>query len=378
MNVSLWVTYSGDHTLGRADRVTPRPRCPSTSLHVLGNVAFCLAFGPALVSALRRFRERLEIDWRPLPAVTAATTALLAIAVAVPLAVAPSAQAAVPGNSLRYLLRAQNSDGGFGASPGARSTGLHTGWAALGLAAGGANPARVRRSRSDIVDYINAHARDVSDLGEIERTILVLRAAGRSPRLGRRNLVSELLRGRRSNGSFAGRVNTTAFAVLALRAAGRSRKDATVRRAVSWMFRQQNRDGGFSFATRGAPSGIDDTSAAIQALASAGRRRTKSVRRAVTYLVRRQNPDGGFPLQPPAGSNAQSTSFVIQALVAAGRNPDRVRRRGSRSPDAYLRSLIGSNGAVRYSRTSTQTPVWVTAQALAALARKPLPLKRVR
>ena len=34
-------------------------------------------------------------------------------------------------------------------------------------------------------------------------------------------------------------------------------------------------------------------------------------------------------------------------------------------------------GAVRYSRTSAQTPVWVTAQALAALARKPFPLAPV-
>jgi hypothetical protein len=33
---------------------------------------------------------------------------------------------------------------------------------------------------------------------------------------------------------------------------------------------------------------------------------------------------------------------------------------------------------VRYSRTSRQTPVWVTAQAVMALARKPLPLKPVK
>jgi hypothetical protein len=29
---------------------------------------------------------------------------------------------------------------------------------------------------------------------------------------------------------------------------------------------------------------------------------------------------------------------------------------------------------VRYSRTSAQTPVWVTAQALAAFAKRPLPV----
>ena len=94
--------------------------------------------------------------------------------------------------------------------------------------------------------------------------------------------------------------------------------------------------------------------------------------------VRRQGSDGGFPLQPGGPSNAQSTAWAIQGLLAAGRDPDAVRRRGSRSPLAYLESLVTAGGAVRYSRTSAQTPVWVTAQALTALARKPFPLAPVR
>ena len=107
-------------------------------------------------------------------------------------------------------------------------------------------------------------------------------------------------------------------------------------------------------------------------------RRRGAAARAVRFLVRRQAPDGGFPLQPGDRSNAQSTAWAVQALVAAGRDPDRVRRGGSRSPLAYLRSLIGPDGSVRYSRTSRQTPVWVTAQALAALARRPLPVRPPR
>ena len=46
---------------------------------------------------------------------------------------------------------------------------------------------------------------------------------------------------------------------------------------------------------------------------------------------------------------------------------------GSRSPIGYLESLSAPDGSVRYSRTSAQTPVWVTAEALAALAGKPFP-----
>jgi len=52
-----------------------------------------------------------------------------------------------------------------------------------------------------------------------------------------------------------------------------------------------------------------------------------------------------------------------------------VRRGASRSPLAYLRTLQAADGSIRYSRTSRQTPVWVTGQALAALARRPLPVR---
>ena len=187
----------------------------------------------------------------------------------------------------------------------------------------------------------------------------------------------ELLAKRRASGSFANRVNTTAFAIFALRAAGRSNRSAAVRNGARWIAGQANRDGGFNFAGQGASSGIDDTGAALQGLVAAGRRGTKTVRRAARFLARRQNPDGGYPLQPGGPSNAQSTAWAVQALIAAGRNPDRQRRNGARSPVAYLRSLVTPSGAVRYSRTSAQTPVWVTAQALAALARKPFPLAPV-
>jgi energy-coupling factor transport system substrate-specific component len=192
------------------------------------------------------------------------------------------------------------------------------------------------------------------------------------------NLVAKLIGRRRPDGSFERLVNRTAFAVLALRAAGRSTRDGTVRKAAAWVVSQQNRDGGFNFGGRGAPSGVDDTAGALQALVAAGRSRRGGVARAAAFITRTQNSDGGFPLQPGAGSNAQSTAWAVQALVAAGRNPDGVRRGGSRNPLGYLRTLVASDGSVRYSRTSAQTPVWVTAQALTALARRPFPIRPPR
>ena len=55
-----------------------------------------------------------------------------------------------------------------------------------------------------------------------------------------------------------------------------------------------------------------------------------------------------------------------------------VRRQGSRSPLEYVESLLAPDGSVRYSRTGSQTPVWVTAQALTAIAGKPFPILPVR
>jgi energy-coupling factor transport system substrate-specific component len=372
MNFSLWVTYSGDHTLAKLGAIFAAS-VPFDVAHALGNAAFCLAFGPALVRALRRYRMRFEVTWSPAPAAAGVAVALLALAIALP---AERAQAAVPEKSVAYLERAQNGDGGFGPAPGARSTQMHTGWAALGLAAAGHNPRDVQDGGRDIVDYINSHAAALrGDLGERSRTILALRAAGVRPtRAGGRDLLDELVRARRGDGSFAGRVNTTAFAILALRAAGRSRRDATIRAGAGFIAGQANADGGFNFAGRGGPSGADDTGAALQALAAAGRRRSRVAQRAADWLERTQNRDGGFALQS-GDSNAQSTAWAVQGLLAAGRDPARVRRGGSRSPLAYLRSLVAPNGAIRYSRTSSQTPVWVTAQALTALARKTLPLR---
>jgi energy-coupling factor transport system substrate-specific component len=343
MNVSLWVTYAGRHSWAALGAYF------ATSLwfdvaHVVGNVLFCLAFGPLLVRALARYRTRFEVTWVPAAAAAVALLAGLAI---------PQPAAAGTRSSAAYLLRAQNRDGGWGAAPGQRSNPLYSGWAALGLAAAGRHPASARR-------YAQAHLG--GDVGALERGILVLAAYGAPTR----GPVARLARARHRNGSFDDQVNHTAFAILALRAAGRSRRDRVVRSAAGWIAGQANRDGGFNFAGRGGPSGIDDTAAAVEALVSAGRRGSATVRRAVGFLARHQNRDGGFPLQPGQGSNAQSTAWAVQALVAA--------RRGVRRPLAYLRSLTTASGAVRYSRTSGQTPVWVTAEALMALARRPLPL----
>jgi len=374
VNFGSVVTFAGNGDLWHRYLVYQGTSLPWDLAHAGGNVVFFLLFGPALVQTLRRFRTRLSFTWEPHPATLAVALAAVTLLAGAAGPAAAPADAATP---TQYLLRAQHADGGFGATPGGSSSSLYTGWAAMALATQRGGGTAVRRALA----WTRAHSRDLTGnsgatgIGDLERTILLITAAGRSPRaFARHDLVAALTRHVGQNGAVLGQVNLTTFAVLALRSAG-VRSDASVlRRAGGWLAAQQNADGGFGFLTKGFASDVDDTAAALQALAALGGRGA-AVRRAAAYIRGVQNADGGLPQQRGGSSNAQSTAWAVQGLVAARVKLGAVRRGGAPTPLAYLRSLIGANGAVRYSRTSTQSPVWVTSYAVLALARRPLPVR---
>jgi energy-coupling factor transport system substrate-specific component len=355
-DVGDWVNFS-DHSARQLGAYV------STGLgfdvvHALGCLGFALAMGPALLHQVSRFAARLNVTWRAAGTLGAGVAMILLLAPGV----RPSAAAAAP-TPAGYLLTVQNGDGGFGAGPGATSDPLFSGWAALGLSAGGVDPAAVRRGGASLLGYLERAP--LPDTGAVERTLLAAGAAGADPRgFGGQDLVAVLGRRVRPDGSVADQVNLTAFAALALRAA-----EAPVPpRMLGWLRQQQNGDGGFSFATAGGQSDVDDTGAALEALGPGA-----AARRGVRFIAAQQNPDGGLPAQPGAASNAQSTAFAVQGLIAAGTDPSAIRRHGRSALD-YLRLLIAPDGHIRYARGSDQTPVWVTAQALMALSGKALPL----
>jgi energy-coupling factor transport system substrate-specific component len=335
---------------------------PYNLAHATGNVVFCLLIGPLFIRALRRYRRRFQVRWAAPAAAGAALLCLLALPAA-------SGAATPAERAERWLLRAQNDDGGFGAAPGQSSSQLFSGWSGLGLAAAGHNARDVRqRGGRSLASYVQDSAGSVRDIGEVERTVLLLKAAGLSPRrFGGRDLVAAIRARRRSDGSIARYVSYTAFGVLALRAAGSPAGGSTVR----WLSSAQNDDGGFGVAPSSA-SDSDMTGATLQALAAVGRARGAAARRAVAWLRANQNPDGGFGQFRGRGSNAQSTSYAVQGLVAASAGGAPVAR-----ALAYLRGLQQRDGSVAYSSSSKQTPVWVTAQALMALERTPLPVATV-
>lgn len=367
---------------------------PYNVAHAVGNVAFCLLVGPLFVRSLRRYRRRFEFAWAA-PAVRrgsahGAAAVLAALVVATALSVpSPAADAAdtsasaasppsadsPPGRAATYLGRAQNRDGGFGNTPGQSSSQLVTGWTALGLATAGLNPRDVRRrNATTAIDYLRANSRSFGDVGELQRTILVLRAAGVSPRrFGGADLLAKLRRAQARDGSWNANVAWTAFGLLALRAAREPLRSARVRRAAAYLERSQAPGGGWGFVPS-SPADVDDTGAVLQALAAAGRRNTAAVRAGVAHLRSAQGTDGGWGQLTGRDSNAQSTSWAVQGLVAARTPLSSL----DRDPLAYLRRLQRPDGRFSYSATSDQTPVWVTAQALAALQRKPLPLAPVK
>ena len=229
-----------------------------------------------------------------------------------------------------------------------------TAWATLALQASGSAP----RSKAATAKYLATHESDLRSATDLALVALAERALGQSPD----RLLARLRALERPNGSVGGLVNGTAWTVLAFRAAG----EAAPRSATRWLLARQTRAGGWGW-TAGAPDS-NDTAAVVEALRATGVR-GRPIRRALSFLLRYRNRDGGFELTPGRGSDAQSTAWAIQAFLAAGKTPPR-------GAFAYLKRLQRPDGSFRYSARYTTTPVWVTAQVLPALARKPFPLGR--
>ncbi len=379
-DVGDWFNYSG-HSLAQLGAYVGTG-IGFDLIYACGCFAFALAFGPALIRSLHRFRKRLHVTWLPGTTQGTAVVAVLSVALMAGAlgakpgsAIAAGAAAAKQTSPLEYLFAAENRDGGVGMAPGQPSSTMVSGWQTMALAADVADPglafAHAKSGGRGAVAYLEATVKQESDPGSLERTIIAIglvRAAYRQkPKLsasdfGGVDLLARLQRDFSANGSIEDQSNLTAFGILALRAAGA----AVPVRDITWLARQQDRDGGFNYATRGAASDVDDTGAVLEALAGTGH--NAIVVRAVRFIKDEQNTDGGFPADAGGPSNAQSTAFAVQGLLAVGVRPEAVRRGHSPSPLAYLRSLIRPDGAVDYAKGVVQTPVWVTAQAELALA----------
>lgn len=254
-------------------------------------------------------------------------------------------------DAVRYLESRQLPSGGF-AEPGRPADPSLTAWVVLGLKAAGAPLGPATR------EYLAAREGELKSATDLELAIMAKVALDESPA----ELVARLRALERPSGAIGPALNSTIWGVIALRAAG----VAVPRKTVRYLLRNQTRSGGWSWAARVAPDS-NDTAAAIQALRAAGVR-GPPIRRGLAFVRRLQNRDGGFSLTRGRGSDAQSTAWAIQAFLAAGERP-------GKAAYAYLARMRRPDGSYRYSARYVLTPVWVTAQVLPALARKPFPLR---
>ncbi len=303
----------------------------------------------------------------------------------------PANQASLD-RTVRFLQEAQNADGGFGGSSGAASGSMYSAWVALALAAAGINPRDQKKpGGSDVHAYLVSHYLDgvvESDCQPavctttLERELMVVNASGTSPHdFGGVDLVGQLLERAGVDGAFphvpggVPGVNDTIFAVFALAPVREPAAQAPIQPAADWIERQQQDNGGWAWGVDSTRDEVDMTGAAIQALLAAGRGRDASVEAGLRYLRQAQSPVGGFPEYPGnAEANVASTAWAVQAIWAAGENPETWRTATGAEPLSYMESLQEPDGHVRWKGEQDLNGIWMTAYVAPALAGQAWPI----
>ena len=271
-----------------------------------------------------------------------------------------AASAAIPetaavNRGAAYLLTIQDSSGGYGAPSAGqafdsifaiRSAGLDPNKDVL---PGGKTPA----------DYVKAQASAQTKPAAAAKAALAARATGLDPKaVNGTNLIANITAGLdAATGKFASDDFSQSIAMLGLACTGNS----VPTNAVTALKGTQLKDGSWGFDGLGDP---DTTAIAVQALLAADTPKTDAaVAKAITLLKSTIGTDGGWGFDPTA-SNASSTAYVIQALIAAGEdlNVPQYIRPGP-SPVSFLLSQQNPDGS-----SIGFDPVYSTNQALPALA----------
>lgn len=140
----------------------------------------------------------------------------------------------------------------------------------------------------------------------------------------------------------------------------------------------QQADGGWEWAP-GWGADTNATGLAVQALLATGEQiSSATVISALAFLQAAQQPDGGFAydLAPNAPSDANSTAYVVQALLAAGEEPTTARWTVSATnPISYLLALQLADGSFQW-QPATGSDQLATQQIIPALLGQAHPLAR--
>jgi hypothetical protein len=270
---------------------------------------------------MQRYSRRMII-------VSVLVIALSAAAFAVqgrsPATVSHDTQRTAVWQALAWLRTQQHDNGSFIAASGHPAD--VTCDALLALIAAGQNPDSWKTSHhgsQTILQYLAATASDFATNAAASGKLLVsIVAAGHDPSSFASLDLIDTLHSSYANGNFGASATDQAWALIALAAARQPIPGA----AVDALKAYQQPQG----AWESAPGlGIDThtTALAIQALAAASVPASDpAIQNALTFYQSQQLDDGGFPYinpNPHGGTitDAHSTAYAIQALIAAGQNP---------------------------------------------------------
>ena len=280
-------------------------------------------------------------------------------------AASPRTEAA--NKALDYVRTLQNADGGFPDYSGATID------AVFAFAAAGIDARTVKKDGSSPLDYLKATGASYSDApGGAAKLVLALAAMKEDPRSFAGTDFLAKMESKFDSASHSNGDHT--LYMLARSSLGLSPAPGSVEHLKS----KQTGDGCWEWSD-GAGCDTNTTALAIEALLAAGVDPSDSaVEDALDYLEDAQNDDGGFPYDPLSSwgtdSDANSTAFVIQALVAAGEDVDEDGRwqapDGTTPLKALLRFQNPQTGAFTYSG---KDDAYATYQSIPALLLEPYP-----
>jgi len=254
-----------------------------------------------------------------------------------------------------YIRTQQQADGSF-PSIGQSSTAD----AVYALVASGVNPSNVKTGGNSAIDWIYSQTGSLQSTGVAAKFLLALILADRSTRAP--NGFDFVARVQNSydptTGLYDPNPTGNAYALIALRAAGRSVPNAALQ---AWAALQQA-DGGWSAYIPQQNSDTDTTSVAMIALIVNGR--VGTIPAALGYLRTQQSADGGFTFSTDFGteSDSNSTGLAILALVASLQDLSNWEKNGV-DPVERLTQLQNLSGAFRYSDSFSGDNAFATFQA---------------
>ena len=298
-------------------------------------------------------------------------TLLLLVSLLIPgiSASSPAVETAVE-KGLSYLESRQNTDGGF-IEPNTGTTSISATWfASQAIVAAGEDPlsAKWTKNGKTPLDYLAESPDGKSDgTGEIAKWITFTAACGKDPyTFADYDAVAALQEKIKEDGRVGNYIYTTYWGIFGLTAAGED-----VKPQIAWLLTQQNANGSFgSYGTETGDSGdADNTAASIMALRAAGiPADDPAVEAAVQFLREAIEENGGYNYGYYSAPNLASTAWAVQAFCSVGIDPSTVKSSAGNSPVDYLLSLQKEDGSFRYTETLTDTPVGMTARAVAALS----------